>query len=395
MSPTPAPLAPCIAVTGPPNSGKTTLLHLLDEALQLHPGRPSAYIVKGNPDGTGRYLHYSPELRTSLKPQVKGKWMESTVDQICEWIANARRNLELVLLDFGGKHSPENHRMLALCSHYIVLSRRFADPAIEQSEGAASWQRACEADGLLPLARIESLWQQGACSITGTAGAVEGTFRADASVPGDVTNARLIEVLTARLMSLRLPREPVAGVDLRLTRDWSPSDLPTLGGLLPNVMTLARSGAPLAFSGRAPVWIYLGAMHRALTANPGAVVRVSDPKVEGGWVDIPQAGPSGAAAEFPANALTAEWAASDRPGFCRLEFSIRTPDRFLPPSAIPALASLPRPDGENPPCPKVVVSGAGPIWLHMTYSRWLRSLPSVETIGVWDARFTTDIIVGP
>jgi hypothetical protein len=56
-------LAPCVAVVGPANSGKTSLLHPLDEALQSHPSAPLAYVVKGNPDGTGRYLLHAPELR--------------------------------------------------------------------------------------------------------------------------------------------------------------------------------------------------------------------------------------------------------------------------------------------------------------------------------------------
>src|SRR5205823_5373022 len=58
-----ADLAPCVAVIGPPNSGKTTLLHLLDSALQHHPDAPLAYVVKGSPDGSGRYLHRAPDLR--------------------------------------------------------------------------------------------------------------------------------------------------------------------------------------------------------------------------------------------------------------------------------------------------------------------------------------------
>ena len=43
---------PCIAIVGPPNSGKTTLLRLLDLALRKHPTKPLAYVVKGKCNGT-------------------------------------------------------------------------------------------------------------------------------------------------------------------------------------------------------------------------------------------------------------------------------------------------------------------------------------------------------
>lgn len=100
----PQELSPCIAIVGPANAGKTTLLHELDERLQQR--LRAALVIKGNPDGTGRYLFHSPDLRESLKDEVKGKWGADTVERICEWIGHGRRNLEIALLDFGGKHNP-------------------------------------------------------------------------------------------------------------------------------------------------------------------------------------------------------------------------------------------------------------------------------------------------
>jgi hypothetical protein len=86
-----------VAVIGPANSGKTTVLHLLDEALQLHPETPLVYVVMGNPDGTGRYLFRAPQLREPLKPRVKGSWTSVTVETIAEWIEHCRERAELVL----------------------------------------------------------------------------------------------------------------------------------------------------------------------------------------------------------------------------------------------------------------------------------------------------------
>src|SRR6476661_8602317 len=111
----PSTTAPCIAVVGPPNSGKTTLLSLLDEALQNHPDQPQTYVVKGSPDGTARYLSNAPELREKLKGIVKGAWSEETARIICDWIDSCRSSLDLVLLDMGGKHDPKNDSILSRC----------------------------------------------------------------------------------------------------------------------------------------------------------------------------------------------------------------------------------------------------------------------------------------
>jgi len=129
------PLAPCVAVIGPANSGKTTILHLLDEALQVHPEAPLVYVVKGNSDGTGRYLFHAPQLREPLKPRVKGSWTSVTVETIAEWIEHCRDRLELVLVDVGGRHT-ESNEILRHCSHCLVVARPFEDCPIAPPEAA-------------------------------------------------------------------------------------------------------------------------------------------------------------------------------------------------------------------------------------------------------------------
>ena len=137
-----ASLAPCIAVVGPANSGKSTLVHLLNRALNERKGAPLFCVVKGSPDGSGRYLFHSPELREALKSQIKGRWVDDTFETIRESIRNCRASLELVLVDSGGKHTPVNERILRGCSHYVVLATRFDDPAKEATEGMESWVEA-------------------------------------------------------------------------------------------------------------------------------------------------------------------------------------------------------------------------------------------------------------
>lgn len=70
---------------------------------------------------------------------------------------------------------------------------------------------------------------------------------------------------------------------------------------------------------------------------------------------------------------------------------ITTEDRFLPLGSALDLARAPVPEGEEPAGP-LVASGARPVWLHLAYSRWLRSVApaagdaiSARPIGHWDA----------
>jgi hypothetical protein len=381
-------LAPCVLVAGPSNSGKTTFLHQLDERLQQDSSRPLIHVVKGSPDATGRYLYYAPELREEVKSRAKGSWTPQAVQTICFWILNARRNLELVLVDFGGRHSPMNAAILACCTHYVVVARQFNDARQEQEEGMESWDRACQDQGLSPVARIRSLWGAGKVSVNGGE-CLEGTYRSDAAKPGDRTNEKTVAAVAERLLRFRLPRPALPYLDMRLDRDWKPTDLADMAGLLTELLMRAKKGR-VRLGGRAPIWAYLASMHRALDYNEQSTIELFEPKWPGGFIRIPSSIAPEPAKVF-AECLQVTWAGDDGR---TLELTITTPDKFLPEVLALLLHAVPLPQEPPPKDGGVTVNGPAPTWIHMTYSRWLRAC-GVSPICVYDARSRGPVPVRP
>ncbi len=364
-------LAPCVAIVGPANAGKTTLLNQLDQELQKL--LESVLVIKGNPDGTGRYLFHQPDLRDAVKPEVKGRWSVPTVERIRQWVENGRRNLELALLDFGGRHGSENDAMLSVCSHYIVVSR------LEDDSGGASWDEVCRRSGLKPIAWIRSMWREGEARMEEARNRLlTGRFRSDASRVGDDTNAAVIDALVKELMSIRRPPEETPYVNLHLDRDWTEEDLADLAGRDRAVRELAETAGAVALGGVAPIWAYLAATRRALLENSAARVFFFDPKEERRLVEIPAGRVEG---PFPQEMLKVEWERHNN--WWRLHVQLTTTDRFLPPDVAERLESAPSfgPVPEGP----VEIFGARPTWVAGTYARWLWAA-GVSRLGVWDGR---------
>ncbi|MBI4472336.1 MAG: hypothetical protein HY646_06685 [Acidobacteria bacterium] len=363
-------LAPCIAVIGPANAGKTTLLHQLDERLQKR--LTAVHVIKGNPDHTGRYQFQAPNLREALKSHVKGMWGSSTIEHICESIDCGRRNLEVALLDFGGKHNPENDRMLALCSHYVVVSR------LADVEGGASWDMAAAQNGLKRIAWMRSLGPRDECVpvIATSVNGLDGTFRYDVQ-PGESVNDAVIERLAEEIVALRRDLDLIPYIDLHASERWTEADIPDVKGRATKIREVASRMGEAVLGGAAPIWAYLAGLRCALEANPGVRVFFFDPKQPEPLVEIPQQRREG---PFPERVLELHW--TEQSGQHRLEFHMLRDDKFLPPEAAQQLAGAP--GFGKIPGQEVSLWGKGPTWLSGAYARWLVAA-GVERLSAFDA----------
>jgi CRISPR-associated protein Csx3 len=109
-----------IAIGGPPHSGKSVFLNPLHNALLQQLG-DQVFLERGCPDGEGKW---SAEAAPDLVRQIRQKatfspeFMQIKLSSI---IALGRKK-PLVLIDLGGKRSPENAAILARSTDLIILS---------------------------------------------------------------------------------------------------------------------------------------------------------------------------------------------------------------------------------------------------------------------------------
>ena len=129
-----------VAIVGPPHSGKSVFLGGLCENLP----RDKRFLFRACPDGEGSWTWRSSE---AAKYRRKGSFSP----QIVDWYVEKLRTNNLtpiVLVDVGGRITPENHRILSEVDAVIILSG--ALDAIEE------WEAFTKDCGCEILARIYS-----------------------------------------------------------------------------------------------------------------------------------------------------------------------------------------------------------------------------------------------
>lgn len=363
-------------VGGPPHSGKSVLVYSLSQALR---GRGvEHYALRACPDGEGDWSNEAPPERVR-EIRIKGQWTPQWLQRIGQDIQ--RRHLPL-LVDVGGRPTPEQAELFGLCTHAVLLT---PDDASQ-----ASWQ-ALVARHRLPLL----------ADLTST---LEGENRLEAAEPvlrgalanlqrGGTASGAAFDALVSRIAArftadgVDYPRRHLTSapaaielvVDLeRLARTlgwtqegatihWLPEHLPALLEYLP-------AGAPLAIYGRGTAWIQAAL---ALQASPAGYYSFD---VRLGWVPaqpLPVGDPS---ADGPLRFVV-----SQRDDAICIEG--RAAGGYIDWSQIDQVVAPAVPAGRG-----IVLSGKLPYWLFTSLARAYRGAP---WLAVYQPALSGAVVVAP
>jgi CRISPR-associated protein Csx3 len=345
IDPSPATTLPAVLVGGPPHSGKSVLIYSLSQALRAR--GVDHYALRACPDGEGDWSNEAPpDLVREIR--FKGPWTGEWVERITRDID--RRHLPL-LVDVGGKPTPEQAAMFGHCTHAVLLT--------PHAQAQAVW-RGLVADYSLPvLADITSvLAGEDALAtrtpaITGVICGLERNTQAKGPVFAALVD-RLAQLLAADRAELRRAHLAAAPVEIAIDLDrlartlgvtfqgeqsiWQPADVPRLVDYLP-------AAKPLAVYGRGTVWVY------AALARLASPARFASYDVRLGWVDAAPLRVGETTDSNPVNISV------DRPaGAFRL--TVTLPQQYLDYTAVDQVVVPPAPSATG-----VILSGKLPIWL--------------------------------
>lgn len=351
---------PAVLIGGPPHSGKSVLLYALSQALRRDD--VDHYALRSCPDGEGDWSQEAtPDTVRAIR--IKGGWTPEWVDRICRDIRN--RHLPL-LVDVGGRPTPDQERIFDACTHAILLTK--------DAPSHAEWRERIARHGLPVLADLTSA-ETGESVVRGDSpltGVVAGLTRHQPVVNPvvDALHAQLKPLFTEQAPELRRQHLLNAPVELAVDLDriaatlgwvqagvkmtWLPGHLPALLDYLP-------AATPLAIYGRAPVWVY------AALAGLAAPAPLISFDVRLGWVTPPSV-VWGAAP--PASPLTV----SVQPEDDHVRYDCQLPTAYVDREELATLV-IPEPSPRH----GVVVNGKLPQWL------WTAITPALADHVPWVA----------
>jgi len=362
---------PAVFIGGPPHSGKSTLLYRLSHALrQAH---VEHYALSASPDGEGDWtMEIAEPLVRELRLRAKDAWTAQFSARMSRDID--RRHLPL-LVDIGGKVTPETEPIAAACTHALLIAPPDGD--------LTPWRMMLERLGRPLLAELRSDLY-GTQRIEADGGVLRGTLTGltrELSSDGPCWSALIAHLhrlfdypadqlyhihrtLTTAGLVLHLehpiPPLPAHNTDQR----WRPDELPTL-------LTSLPSDEPLAIYGRGPIWLY-GAL--ATFTHPAP--QLFDPRQ--GWVTPPAL----QLADAP-DATRLRWETVIQPDHTRVRLSI--PHGYLD---LDTANELPVPT--VPIDRGVVLDGKLPNWL---VAALVRSYRAAAWVAIYQPQLG-DIVIG-
>lgn len=346
---------PAVLIGGPPHSGKSVFVYSLTRALRA--ARIPHYALRACPDGEGDWANEADQAVVQTI-RSKGPFSPEFMASVAAYLQ--KRHLPL-LVDVGGKPTPEQESAFAHCTHAILLIGDRADDPEAFARDRTIWRQMMQRQGITIVAELKSSLM-GRDELATAEPIVQGTIAGlerGQTASGPVLTA-VIDRLTKlfNFTEVELTRRHLAQAPVELTLDltalartlgradgyWQPEQLPDLWDYLPG-------GKPLAVYGRAPNWLYATL---AMIAYP-APFWLFDVRL--GWVEPPNLPAEGTAQQTGWQVIIQK-----EPAFTILE--MRTHSQYL---NIEDADRLPL--AEVPTDKGLVLSGKIPHWLLTAVTR--------------------------
>ena len=345
-------LFPAVLIGGPPHSGKSVLSYNLSRALRQ--AKVPHYLLRAAPDGEG---DWSAEARHAAVQHIRVKqdWSDDWVTQI---ICDIDRRLVPLLVDVGGKPTPDQEILFSHCTHAILL--------VPDEAALAEWRTYAERQGVRVIAELQSSLTY-PDQIETTAPILQGILHG--LQRGCTVQGQMFETLLQKLKgyfnySYNEVRQIHADlalenpfVDLAVLRetwelgpDWHPHHLRRLLDYLP-------AETPFSLYERGPNWLYASV---ACHTEPATLYQFD---VRLGWISSPKLKHGPIPANAPLQAVRHPYQTYDRLFFCLSE-------PYLDFDILSTL-SIPPADSDK----GLVLDGKLPMWLWTALARSYRNIP--------------------
>ncbi|MCA9961447.1 MAG: CRISPR-associated protein Csx3 [Chloroflexota bacterium] len=371
---------PAILIGGPPHSGKSVLIYSLTRALRE--ARISHYVLRACPDGEGDWAYQATQdLVRAIR--VKGAFTPDFTQRVIRYLQN--RPLPL-LVDVGGKPTPEQEQIFSHCTHAILLIGERSDDPDAFERDLQTWQAMMARHQVPILAVFRSDLQETERLQTSSQRATYQTLSAlhrGSEIHGPVFEEAIDHLAGLMLFPERglsaihkrqLP-DGVHFIDLpslagklgNQERHWQPEDLPFLLEQIP-------ANQPVAVYGRSANWVYAAL---ALAVQPQPFM-MFDAKL--GWVTTPT---------LPRRADNADkddWQTQLIPLGESLLLEMSTGSQYLDIDEPERIPLPPLPAGKG-----VILSGRIPHWLLLAVCQQLA--PSQAWLAIYQPPLGAAVIV--